>query len=274
MPQCISPNTIRVGKSLITASCGKCNFCLQNRRCDWSFRLQQELKNSDSAWFFTMTYDQENQPLVEIDDQHYGTLDKRDLQLFFKRLRKANGKGKSIKYYAVGEYGSDTFRPHYHAIVFNVKPSALVKASRIWDKGFLSVGNCQPASIHYVAKYVLNSHDNWKPLANPFALISQGIGKSYLTTNGYQHKNSLQNFVVNDSGKKQRIPRYFKTKIFSRKQTESLTKTAIRENDLLYQASLSDLSNEYSSKSRELELRNINAHEKIKNKNPLQTNKL
>lgn len=221
-----------------------------------------------------MTYDQANQPLIELDGEHYGTLSKRDLQLFFKKLRKVNGKGKSIKYYAVGEYGSDTYRPHYHAIIFNVKPETLIQAPQIWDKGFLSVGNCEPASIHYVAKYVLSSHDDWTPLVSPFALISQGIGRRYLTTNGHQHKKALQNFVVNNSGKKQRVPRYIKDKIFNRREKESLSKLAIRENDLLYQKTVDTLSAEYISPSRELELRNIHKHEKIKTKNPLQLNKL
>ncbi|WNK13966.1 MAG: replication initiator protein [Microvirus sp.] len=274
MPQCISPNKIRIGKSIINASCGKCNFCLENRRSDWSFRLQQEQKNSESAWFFTMTYDQANQPLIELDGEHYGTLDKRDLQLFFKRLRKANGKGKSIKYYAVGEYGADTFRPHYHAIIFNVKPDTLIQAPEIWNKGFLSVGNCEPASIHYVAKYVLNSHDDWAPLASPFALISQGIGKLYLETNGHEHKKALQNFVVNAGGKKQRVPRYIRDKIFSRREKELIAKSTIKQVDLFYQETLSTLSTEYNSPSRELELRNINKHEKVKNKNPLKISTL
>lgn len=274
MPQCISPNTIRVGKSIISASCGKCNFCLENRRSDWSFRLQQEQKNSESAWFFTMTYNEANQPLIEIEGEQYATLSKRDLQLFFKKLRKANGPGKSIKYYAVGEYGPETFRPHYHAIIFNVKPETLIQTPQIWDKGYLSVGNCEPASIHYVAKYVLSSHDDWTPLVSPFSLISQGIGRKYLETNGHQHKKALQNFVVNNSGKKQRVPRYIKDKIFSRREKAIISKLAINENDLLYKASIESLSTEYPSSSYELELRNINKHEKIKTKNPLQPNKL
>jgi len=48
------------------------------------------------------------------------TLKKTDIQKFFKRLRKCHGKKhKSIKYYAVGEYGGQTLRPHYHIVIFN-----------------------------------------------------------------------------------------------------------------------------------------------------------
>ncbi|AXB22553.1 replication initiation protein [Lynx canadensis associated microvirus CLP 9413] len=48
------------------------------------------------------------------------TLAKRDFQLFMKRLRKAFPDQK-IRYFAAGEYGSETFRPHYHAILFGLK---------------------------------------------------------------------------------------------------------------------------------------------------------
>lgn len=268
MAECISRNTIRVGKGIIHAPCQKCNFCLQNRRADWSFRLQQEQKNASSSWFITLTYDEANQPLITVDDEVYATLNKTDVQLFLKRLRKANGTFK-IKYYFVGEYGGDTYRPHYHAIIFNVQPSTLNQIIKIWGKGFVSVGQVEPASIHYVAKYVLNSHDDWKPLANPFALISQGIGKRYLTVAGHHHKKSLQNFVVNDSGERQRIPRYIKDKIFSYKQKDHLARVALTENDLLYKEALSKVSNEYQSKTLKLEFERNAKHDKIKNKSQI-----
>ncbi|MDX8558692.1 hypothetical protein OZ663_18615, partial [Elizabethkingia sp. HX CGY] len=47
------------------------------------------------------------------------SLDYRDFQLFMKRARKLQEK--KISYFLVGEYGSQTFRPHYHAIVFDVE---------------------------------------------------------------------------------------------------------------------------------------------------------
>lgn len=268
MAECISKNTIRVGKAILHVPCQKCNFCLQNRRADWSFRLQQEQRASNTAFFITMTYDQANQPLLEYQGELYGTLNKKDLQDFFKRLRKANGTDK-IKYYAVGEYGGETFRPHYHAIIFNVNHQTITQLTKIWGKGHASIGRCEPASIHYVAKYVLNSHDDWKPLANPFALISQGMGKRYLSTNGHQHKKALQNFVVNDSGEKQRVPRYLKDKIFNYREKQLLGNDAIAQNDLLYKEALNQVSNEYPSKGHKLDLDNVHKHDKIKNKNPI-----
>lgn len=47
-------------------------------------QIEDEYKRADSAYFITLTYDNENLPIIN----GRGTLVKRDLQLFFKRLRK------------------------------------------------------------------------------------------------------------------------------------------------------------------------------------------
>lgn len=148
--RCIQP--IYLPKTELTVPCGHCNFCLANRRADWSFRLYQELKHSKCAHFLTLTYDEENVP---IGDDCF-SLSKRDLQLFIKKLRKANGS--KLRYYNVGEYGTETNRPHYHSIMFGLDKPTIAKLQTIWEKGFVHVGAVTPASIHYVTKYVIN-HD-------------------------------------------------------------------------------------------------------------------
>src|SRR5699024_7911545 len=81
------------------------------------------------------------------------TLSPRDFTLFMKRLRYYYFEKykKELRFFACGEYGSSTFRPHYHAIVFNLDLDDLkeVKKSRsgfplyeselvnkAWDKGY------------------------------------------------------------------------------------------------------------------------------------------
>ena len=65
----------------------------------------QHEKDAMSAQFITLTYDTSTVPITR---NGYMSLDKRDLQLFFKRLRKSQGKDSTgasmppIKYYAVG----------------------------------------------------------------------------------------------------------------------------------------------------------------------------
>lgn len=112
----------------IPLPCGKCPYCLQRRANNWIFRCQQELKVSDSAHFVTLTYEQPPHTL----GTGMMTLYKPDLQNFFKRLRKIPREysSKPIRYYAVGEYGSENRRPHYHIILFNSDPDSVNEAWR------------------------------------------------------------------------------------------------------------------------------------------------
>lgn len=101
--------------------CGQCTSCRIQKSREWANRLMMELEDHDEAWFLTLTYNNEHGRLA-VDDQgvckEWLTLRKEDFQLFMKRLRKATGQ--KLRYYACGEYGSETFRPHYHAIIFGL----------------------------------------------------------------------------------------------------------------------------------------------------------
>ena len=110
--------------------------------------------------FITLTYSPENLP-------PHGSLRKADFQKFMKRLRFAND-GKRIRYFHVGEYGDDTQRPHYHAILFGhhfedrelhrVGNGAKHYRSRsleaCWPYGFSEVGETVNVQVaRYVARY-------------------------------------------------------------------------------------------------------------------------
>lgn len=223
--KCVSPLTITHNGIKNTVPCGKCLFCLENRRNDWTFRLLQELKVSKSASFITFTYDEENLP---INANYQTELNKIDLQLFFKRLRKANEvqlkknaimdktalEWPSIKYYACGEYGEQTMRPHYHAIIFNITKKTLLRIDEIWQKGHVSVGTCTNASIHYTTKYMINKEMEVDGRSKPFSLMSKNLGKNYLKNQKTWHRKNKNNYVLN-SGMKQKLPRYYRDKIWS-----------------------------------------------------------
>ena len=91
-----------------------------------------ELQYHDSAYFVTLTYDDFHIPKAYYPDPETGevhtsyTLCKRDFQLWMKRLRKKFSDDK-IRFFACGEYGGQTKRPHYHAIVFGLHLNDLVK---------------------------------------------------------------------------------------------------------------------------------------------------
>ena len=129
--------------------CGKCIDCLQKRRNDWVFRIKQELKVSSSAFFVTLTYNDENLPRDENDNP---CVEIKDVQLFFKRLRKKIQPHK-IRYFLTSEYGGTTYRPHYHFILFNF-PHEKYDINKVlretWKNGFIMSDKVTHGRIHYV----------------------------------------------------------------------------------------------------------------------------
>lgn len=212
---CIYPYFTKYGHSV---PCGKCPVCLEARTASWVFRLQQEFKVSKSAHFVTFTYAPEFLPKSK---NNFNTLVKSDLQNFFKRLRKIAGKG--VKYYAVGEYGTNFKRPHYHAIIFNCTDVNLY--SNCWELkkngkpfGSVFIDEFNSNTCGYVAGYIqkprikpLHINDDRIP---EFSLMSKGLGLSYLTDEMIDyHKNGEITFMQSD---KRKLPlnRYYKEKIF------------------------------------------------------------
>ncbi|WNK13174.1 MAG: replication initiator protein [Microvirus sp.] len=232
--RCINPLTLKSG---LTVPCGHCNFCLSNRRADWSFRLYQENKVSQSSHFLTLTYDDSTVPVG--DDCL--SLCKRDYQLFTKKLRKESET--PLRYYAVGEYGTQTARPHYHAIMFNMLPDLCDQLPKIWGKGQVHVGQVNPASIHYVTKYVINRDIDVRGREPPFTVMSlrPGIGSIYLNTHKNYHQDALR-YYSHQKGIYQRLPRYFKDKFFTKEQRELMAENAEYESSKVYAKNLEYLS--------------------------------
>lgn len=150
---CITPFLIRhkITGENIPVPCGKCPVCVKRRISGWSFRLRQEDKVSTSSAFITLTYDTKYVPITR---NGYMCLNRRDVQLFIKRLRKNQAPDyspNSIKYYAVGEYGGKSARPHYHLIMFNTDIECIDKA---WGLGSVHYGTLTPQSVGYCLKYM------------------------------------------------------------------------------------------------------------------------
>jgi len=243
---CLTPFRVVRDEVSISVPCGKCEKCAARRISGWSFRLMQQDKQSISSYFLTLTYEPERCPITK---SGYMDLRKRDLQLFFKRLRKAHESLSSsslpshpIKYYACGEYGGKSWRPHYHILLFNAelelmigkRHADMIKRGTIeldgkwpfkvaqWDNGHVTFGELNPASVGYTMKYIskpkripLHRNDDRE---REFALMSKGIGKDYLSTEiiAY-HKADLLNRMVltTEKGVKLSMPRYYKDKMYT-----------------------------------------------------------
>lgn len=138
---------VRIGGDYVP--CGKCMPCRTRRRREWTGRIILETLSHAESAFVTLTYSPENLPRTLALDP---TLDPRDLTLFLKRLRKAV-EPVPIRYFAVGEYGARTFRPHYHVLIFGLGPFARDVIEKAWGLGFVTVGTATVASARYCAHY-------------------------------------------------------------------------------------------------------------------------
>ncbi len=213
----------------IDIPCGKCMPCIQTTIYQWLFRLQQELKVAEKATFVTLTYDDENVPFgvkvkMGLSDVAGLTLRKKDLLAFHKRIKINQERGETItqklKYFACGEYGKTTKRPHYHLIIFNADNEIIDAA---WKKGTTFHGQVTDASIVYVLNYInkgrRKSKDYYENLGiePEFRVMSQGIGKLWLKqAEKYpQWENQDLDKVMLDSGHTIPIPRYYLKHLFT-----------------------------------------------------------
>jgi len=179
----------------------------------WATRCVHESAFHEHNAYVTLTYNDENLPPDN-------SLSKRELQLFFKRLRKnldSSEPGRKIKYFAAGEYGENKGRPHYHAIIFGLSPWGNDKkeVEDSWDKGFISTGTVTYDSARYVAEYINTQYDGelakrvYGKRTVPFKISSGGIGKKFAILEKDKIKNG-QGITVR--GVHVSVPRYYQQK--------------------------------------------------------------
>lgn len=164
-------------------SCAYCPGCRSKRSATWALRLGDEQQEWERYSFVTLTIrDLEPHELLCSDRPVPWILNRRYLQIFFKRLRIA---GYRIKYFAVGEYGEDNARAHYHVILFGVGRSHVerVALEAAWPWGFVDIGNVEAASIRYVTGYVMKAplgrlrlYEERIKSGPPFSVMSQKLG--------------------------------------------------------------------------------------------------
>lgn len=175
--------------------------------------------------FLTLTYNEATVPFSS--NTGYTTLRKKDLQDFFKRLRKNSGK--VIKQFSVGEYGGEKDRPHYHSILFGLSPYLQEDKSYVynswkncdWSNRNIrvnSIGSVTGASIRYVAKYIMKALSgsmaeeaySLKDRDPEFRIQSQGLGLSYAFKNIEQIRD---NKYLTINGVPVSLPRYYIDKL-------------------------------------------------------------
>lgn len=175
---------------------------------EWSTRILHEMEYHHKSVFITLTYDDKHLP-------SFASLDIKELQKFWKRLRKKIDPVK-IMYYACGEYGDEKSRPHYHAIVFGLSLSEddQISIQAAWPNGSIYCGTVTYDSARYVADYIQKKYSGHKAeevydktnRERPFSVMSRGIGRKYLTEHNLE---LLQNPTITIHGAQVGIPRYY-----------------------------------------------------------------
>lgn len=169
-------------KGITPYPCGQCLPCRLNRRRLITHRLMLESHCHEFSSFFTLTYSDEYLP-------ENGSLDPRHVTLWLKRLRRALGADRPLRYYVIGEYGDETFRPHYHPILFGVSSIEHALVHGTWGMGNVYPGELNLKTAQYVAGYVtkkMTKHDDPRLLGRypEFARMSlrPGIGALAIPT--------------------------------------------------------------------------------------------
>lgn len=233
---CLNPVHIKVNGKEMDVPCGRCYFCRLNRANDWVTRLKIHFKSGLSL-FVTLTYDDYNlprvipynglicsekiNPLLLYLNEAYPTAVKKDLQKFFKRLRKSE----TFSYYAISEYGPKTLRPHYHMLVnFPCRnqqdlPLLETKLKEVWHLGYVECSQITDGRIKYVtfyasksASYVRDYLDKCEYIQPPFSLMSKRMGIDFVRKN-FDFIRSHNYLYDIDTGKKIHVPRYFRKKV-------------------------------------------------------------
>jgi hypothetical protein len=166
--KCLRPT--KFPNSHLHVPCGTCMPCRVKRKREWQTKLMLESKyHNNFGMFVTLTYNEENLP--EKNYYNGGNLSKKHLQLFIKRYRKATEQ--KIRYFAVGEYGTESQRAHYHICIFNdevqdhdnyksMKGQCNCKLCKKWEYGAVHVGTLEDESIGYTVGYAVKKMTSQK----------------------------------------------------------------------------------------------------------------
>lgn len=244
--------------------CGKCVDCRKKLQNAWKFRLNSEfLDLAKKGWnmaFVTLTYSNENLPKIpkvlfkeEEKYQEIPCFSKNDVRVWIDSIRQYCKyhykfvKGNNIRYFIASEYGSNTHRPHYHAIL--AWPNSLdyktmhALCSHYWDKGimfprdvngdkgmlpFEIVGDKSKA-LTYVSKYACKDIDFEKRIENvelkrkhplfrkcqSFHIQSQSLGFEVIKNMSDEEKREvfLNGLAFQGDGEMYQVPMYIKNKI-------------------------------------------------------------
>lgn len=197
--------------------CSKCTECRMARAFEWGTRVKHELSQHDESCFVTLTYNEENFPDIHDWKKHFG--------VFHDKLQKKLKR--RIRFLVSHEYGSTSFRPHHHAILFGYNPpnQSFLKVTKkgenlytspelesLWTKGFSSIGTANEKTAYYIASYSLKGQKilYTDPASGEIYTFSDSMASSKRPAIGSDFFQQNQNQLVNSGDI---LPRYYLKKL-------------------------------------------------------------
>lgn len=272
---------------LIYGPCKTCIECRNMRREDFKQRLQFELMNYNYIGaFVSLTYRDDELPILypegsavvgkyfgSIPPAYGSTLYRPDISNFCDKMQKRLKRefGRSGKYIAVGEYGSDYHRPHWHIIFVGLPSSRRKEVYECWNKGNVDVGNINKGAIRYVLDYIDKQvygakalYDEFGDFTPPFAHFSKGLGFKWIEDN-INKFDEFGEIKYGASGKTFQLNPYLRDKYNFKKKAYSLYTDSVKEFAKINH--ISDLKKAMIDRARIMKTKY--EHDMIKNRLPL-----
>lgn len=209
--------------------CRKCVECRNQHLTElYNRMLLEESTHKFRSLFFTLTYSDENLPKDGVSIQ--------DMRLFFNRfytyLRRVGYSGPTPRHIYFAEYAPDTFRPHYHGLIFGLDVFSCWRYfldftkffHDTWGKGHTHIKHFEPCGYKYIAKYLLKPKIE-KPGLNPIfwfgSRVGGGIGSPVLNDHNFidavNKHNSTFRFPIkiHDQIYTVTVPKFLRDKIYS-----------------------------------------------------------
>lgn len=218
--------------------CGQCINCRIYLGSMWKTRLILEASSHESSVFVTLTHNPESRPKDN-------SVSKEIAQKFLKRLRILI-EPRKVRYFLLGEYGSEEYsmHPHYHAIFFGMTTLDKYWIYKAWnqveplsidvkgnykhpeEKGYITVSEFSDSRAGYITGYTTSklykNRDMAKEmgLKEEFVIMSRkpglGLEAAIRIAEGYKKNPEYDGRIIDSitlGVKKFPLGRYLTTKI-------------------------------------------------------------
>lgn len=203
-------------------------------------RTMQEWQYATSAYFVTLTYREQDLPWKG----EYPSLHKDDLREYIEYVRKKHQRLQKkdpsmvhmypLRIMKAGEYGPENGRPHYHLLVFNLRPELKQDLLKLWKHGDIkSALPMEEGAIHYVTDYMMK--EKWKlkeGQVKEFTSWSKNWGIQYVDVMQEYHQKTGSVMERSRSKKQKTLQPYYFKKLYGDDEKKKKERREIIENEI------------------------------------------